>query len=343
MASIRKLSIVPKFPSAVAARAVTGAGGRMLGQKMAIQEGERWNRQSRQLGQQASIAGARLNQQADIANARLSLQKQKADQAMSKLTIEGAKFYRGLYNKYTSEKAKENAALIKKYRDPAPIKSWAQWMNDEQGIDVSNLGVKDFQMAPTQPKQNAGYMEGMYQDRGGDAGAASMLKSAIIDKLRSLPNTSNLGPAIKGFAEGGIVDTPQMAMVGEQGREFIVPENKVSPQMAQQLQQTVGGQQGQQVPTREGLAQLMSQIPQPKKIVSDRLPKLEQLMAELDRYDSAEDALNDLIELDTKLMEVGLDLADVEGIQQFVAAYAKKFGDIAAQTLMQEAVSRRGQ
>ena len=42
------------------------------------------------------------------------------------------------------------------------------------------------------------------------------------------------------YAEGGVVTSPQMAMVGEQGKEFIVPENKVSPQMANQLESIVG-------------------------------------------------------------------------------------------------------
>jgi len=120
-----------------------------------------------------------------------------------------------------------------------------------------------------------------------------------------------------------------------------VPEDKVSPQMAGQLQQIVGQGQGQPV-TRESLAQLMGQIPEPQKIVSDKLPKVEQLMEQLGTYENEEDAHDDLVALDEKLMKIGLDLADVQGIEQFVQAYAQKFGQEAAQKLLEDAVSRRG-
>ena len=53
------------------------------------------------------------------------------------------------------------------------------------------------------------------------------------------PNNPDIEEVVNSYANGGVVDRPQMAMVGEQGREFIVPENKVSPEMANELEKTL--------------------------------------------------------------------------------------------------------
>lgn len=96
------------------------------------------------------------------------------------------------------------------------------------------------------------------------------------------------------------------------------------------------------MPDRATLDRLVGSIPNPQPIVSDKLPKLNQLMSMLDTYDDAETALQDLVDTDDQLMEYGLDLADVPGINSFVQAFGSKFGMEYANQLMQQAMTKRG-
>lgn len=327
--AVQRIKIVPNFPSGLA-KSVTGAGGRMLGQKMAIEQAGRmatasmnnraaWNRQTRSINARADLANNKMN-------IKLGMGGGAATAGVGKdITNAAIK----ILNNKNSIISRENVKRLDYGQEAQPLLRLADVLREDFGIVVDGeMSGGESALAPasqaTTPAPNAS--------------TAAFRNLAI-----SLIPQANRGLKIRGYAEGGVVDQPEMAMVGEQGKEFIVPENKITPEMAAQLEQVVGGQNGQQVPTREGLAQLMSQIPNPEKIVSDKLPKVEQLMEQLGNYENVQDAHDDLVQLDQDLMDVGMDLADVKGIEQFVQAYAEKFGQEAAQKLVEDAVSRRGQ
>lgn len=381
MATIRKLNMVPKFPSSTAARAFSGAGGRMLGQKMAIQQAGQMVRSGLASSKAAADRGLkerRLDFQIASAEDRNRMAADKTKAYIGKINRSGLsmsmKELLPEYRQYLTRLDKRNDARMKMLKP-----SERGYFQEEKPMSLpewrKSLGIVVPELDYTEQGQGAPEDMAQMQDKimnqevpssassldrtGGASGLMPLIMalSKIPQENRGraisgIPGADNVpGPkgqswldkllmSIPQFAEGGIVDSPQMAMVGEQGREFIVPEDKIDPQMAQRLKQIVGGQQGQ-APTKEGLAQLMSQIPKPEKVISDRLPKIEQLLQELEGYDSAEEMLKDLIELDESLMEAGLDLADVKGIQLLIDQVQEKFGPETAQKLMDEAVSRR--
>ena len=336
---IKNVNIVPKNPAGMGRPMTASSGGRMLGFKMGVQQAGMNMRQNQRLGQQA-----------DLANQRISISRQRANQIKGKTGKATLSNYIQLFNAHNREIMSAYKEEVKQYNklidggfnpktmgvekpQPPASTKFPDFVMDQFGVDVSEYGM----MGNTQQ---------------GGAGMVAPARPVAFTTEQNFTKNPQLGwqaqgpeQVVRGFAEGGIVNSPQMAMVGEQGKEFIVPENKISPDMAAQLQQIVGGQGGQggQVPTREGLAQLMSQMPNPEKIVSDKLPKVEELIQQIENYEDPEEALKDMVELDTQLMELGMDLADVKGIEQFVQAYSDKFGQEAAQQLVEEAVSRRGQ
>jgi len=284
--AITSRKIVPAFPSKLLSAQTSGQGGRLLGAKMAITQAGQMRRSS-----QSNTLGW----------ARLAQQKQKTGKGVTSEAIK-------ILNNKNNIIARQNIQRLKWGEDPDPLLTLNDILREDFGI------VNEQPQAQQQPMMNPA--QPMMNQTQGDASALlGMLRNKFINQIPQ----SNRGPAIRGYAEGGIVDKPEIAMVGEAGREYIVPENKLNPQMKAELDQLVGG------------------IQTPEKIVSDKLPTLDMLVSELQNYKTADEAINDLVQLDTNLTEIGLDLMDVKGIDQFVTAFAKKFGDRAAQQLVEMA------
>lgn len=94
---------------------------------------------------------------------------------------------------------------------------------------------------------------------------------------------------------------------------------------------------------RNELAQIIGRIPTPKNMVHPMLPKLDELISALDDYDNPKDAIQELMSMDDALTSQGLDLAQYgEDSESFFDAFRNKFGEQAAQTLMENLGNKRG-
>jgi len=129
----------------------------------------------------------------------------------------------------------------------------------------------------------------------------------------------DLVKGVTGFAEGGIVNKPQIAMVGEEGKEYIVPEKKLDPNTKAELDRILG-------------ASVQNNAPQPgaKTGIST-----EDLIATLDDYapEDADQAIADLIKLDQSVRQPGVQLPENIDYQAFGQAFLQKFGEEAFRKL----------
>ena len=134
----------------------------------------------------------------------------------------------------------------------------------------------------------------------------------IWGKIGGALKTARKG--ILGFAEGGIVDRPQMAMVGEQGKEYIAPASKLDPATQAKLEGILGKPDTQQ-PGNNNASNAMQG------------PSTEDLIAALDDYDNIDEAIADLVELDRQYNQPGFQVADNIDYEAFKQAFIAKFGE----------------
>lgn len=92
-------------------------------------------------------------------------------------------------------------------------------------------------------------------------GVGSLI-NRLIDAYNALPNFGDIPRvptlAVPAFAQGGVVTRPTLAMVGEAGREYIVPESKMAAASARYL---AGARGADVVPTSGGQSAGSSQAP----------------------------------------------------------------------------------
>ena len=127
---------------------------------------------------------------------------------------------------------------------------------------------------------------------------------------------------VTGLAEGGIVDRPTMAMMGEGGeREFVVPESKLDPAMQSKLEGILGQPGGERASNGQA--------------APNSGPSTEDLIATLDDYgpEDVDQAIEDLIALDQELNKPGLQLPDTVDYNAFAQAFIQKFGEEAFRKL----------
>ena len=214
-----------------------------------------------------------------------------------------------LFNAYNKERLETRKAMITKgIYTPEEINSlttmsFNQWLRGNQDIipysDISGLN--------NVPQGNI-VGQGLISN-------ASPMMQTLRKKAISLIPPENRGIKIRGFQEGGIVNKPTMAMIGERGKEYIAPASKLDPQTQAKLEQILGkpntdGSQPDNMPsnTQEG-------------------PSTEDLITALDDYDNVDEAITDLVELDRQYNQPGLAFADNIDYDAFRQAFVAKFGE----------------
>lgn len=126
----------------------------------------------------------------------------------------------------------------------------------------------------------------------------------------------------------------------------------LAPAMAPQASQALGMARGiaaSNIPRAnqgpmidENLKKILAGIPNPKKVINPRLPKLEDVIGALDDYDNPKDAIAEMLLLAQQYNSIGLDIAQVEEDDKFQSAFRSKFGDAALQELLEQLGSQRG-
>lgn len=272
-------------------------------------------------GIQTAMQQGQINQQSQMNQAILGLQLRGMKLKERELGKKDRIGVKDLFNAYNKERLETRKAMISKgIYTPEEINSlttmsFNQWLQGNQDIipysDISGLN---------NPPQSNIVGQGLISN------ISPTIQRARNIAISNIP-LANRGPKIRGFAEGGIVNRPQMAMVGEQGKEYIAPASKLDPATQAKLEAILGK------PNTDGGQP--DNMPANTPLNAKTGISTEDLIATLDDYapEDVDQAIEDLIALDQAVNQPGLQLPDTVDYEVFAQAFIQKFGEEAFRRL----------